>query len=546
MPATPALALWLTLALMACQRDRPAAPDGVLVVSKEQTASWVRNFNPLLSGGSVRWPTRNGIYEPLMIHTAAAGWVPWLATDKVWEDEGTSLRVTLRQDVSWSDGRPFRPTDVVTTFELLRDHAGLDTAGVWRHLASIEADGMQVVFRLPTPYVPVWADIAVQPIVPEHVFGALEDPLRFTNPAPVATGPFTEVRRFDTQVWELGKNPNYWQEGRPKVEALRFPALPSNDQANLALIRDEVDWAGNFVPAIDRIFVAPDPEHHHYWFPLTGGTVMLYPNHTVAPLEDVRVREAMSLAIDRELVVKVAMYDYSRPAHPSALSDSYADWRDPALTRGPTKVDFDPDRARRLLDDAGLVMGEEGWRTRPDGSPLTLTLDVVAGWSDWVRAGQVVSRSLRDVGLDVRLDNSDFGAWFERLQRGEYELAIAWSVEGPTPFNFYSALMAPSGVRPVGENAGTVWSRQGSPRMGALLDRFAATPDDAGQRAIAMDMQRVFVDEFPTIPLFPNPAWGACNSARFTGWPSADDPYAPLSPNPEPAPLLVLTRLEPR
>jgi peptide/nickel transport system substrate-binding protein len=85
-------------------------------------------------------------------------------------------------------------------------------------------------------------------------------------------------------------------------------AYPSNDQANLALVEGEIDWAGNFVPAIERTFVARDRAHHGYWYPPTGSTVFVYPNTQRAPLDDVRVRKALSLAIDRRRVVDIGLY----------------------------------------------------------------------------------------------------------------------------------------------------------------------------------------------------------------------------------------------
>ena len=85
------------------------------------------------------------------------------------------------------------------------------------------------------------------------------DSLQFTNPDPVGTGPFTEVDYFRAQVYQLGKNPHYWQPDTPKIQALRFPTVAGNDQAALELIRGNVDWAGNFLPAIDRIYVQARP-----------------------------------------------------------------------------------------------------------------------------------------------------------------------------------------------------------------------------------------------------------------------------------------------
>lgn len=534
-------ALLLLLAL-GCQRERTRAPEGTMVVFKEQEAAWVRNFNPLLATGGARWPTVAGIYEPLLIHNVPQGtYVPWLATDHAWFDGGRILKMTIREGVRWSDGAPMGPDDVVFTFQLLREHKALDAGSVWRHLSDVHAEGDTVVFTFETPHTPSLSNIAYQPIVPEHVWRTVADPVRFTNPDPVATGPFTEIVRFDSQVWELGKNDDYWGEG-PHFDIMRFPAIQTNDQASIALIRGEIDWAGKFVPAVDRVFVGRDPEHHHYWFPLMGGTVFLYPNNKRPPFDDLKVRRALDLAIDRELVVRVAMYGYSKPSHSSGLSDSYASWRDPAL---PDST-FDPDRAHLLLDQAGLFVGEDGYRRQADGTPLSVEIEVVSAWSDWVRAAQVVAANLRDVGIDARMKPRDFGAWFERLTRGETTLAVAWSTEGPSPYHFYSALMGPDADTPLGESASNGWARHASPAMGALLDQFAASTDEADKRALALQMQQVFRAELPAVPLFPNPSWGECNTERFVGWPSEADPYARLSPNNPPEPLLVMTRVRPR
>jgi peptide/nickel transport system substrate-binding protein len=138
--------------------------------------------------------------------------------------------------------------------------------------------------------------VAAQQIVPEHARKRRGDPVP-TNENPVIR--FTDVLVFRNQTYELGRNPRYWQKGLPKLDALRFPAFPGNDRANLALVFDEVDWAGNFIPAVDRVFVKRAPKSHAYWFPLTGSSIFLYANTTRAPFNDVRVRKALSMAIDR-------------------------------------------------------------------------------------------------------------------------------------------------------------------------------------------------------------------------------------------------------
>jgi peptide/nickel transport system substrate-binding protein len=537
----------LPLLWLACTRPPSPPPPGVLTVSVEQTASWIRNFNPLVAGGA-RWPTASGVYEPLFIYNTVRGeWVPWLATAYEWLDGDVRLRFTTREGVLWSDGRPFGARDVVFTFRLLQRFPAVDQSAAWKYLVDVVlVDERTVDFVLSRPYSPALAMIAHQPLVAEHVWATVTDPVTFTNPEPVGTGPFTEVVVFKNQLYQLGKNPHYWQPGKPAIEGLRFPALPSNDQANLALVHGELDWAGNFVPAIDRVFVARDPEHHKYWFPLVGSTVFLYPNAQVAPLGDVRVRQALSMALDRERLVRVAMYEYTRPSHATGLSDAYASWRDDEAAAEATYMTYDPAGAERLLDAAGLRRGPEGLRTLPDGSPWRLEIEVVSGWSDWVRAAQVISRDLRKLGVDAPVKIYDQSAWFERLQRGKFSLAVAWSMEGPTPHGFYRWLMSRDTVRPVGELALGNWHRYGSPEVDGVLAEFERTTALPAQRALGQQLQRLFVRELPAIPLFPNPSWGAYNTTRFVGFPSADDPFTQLSPNKIPDALLVMTALRPR
>lgn len=541
--------IWAWALAAGCADPEPTREPGVMTVLQEQQAAWIRNFNPLLTTGGARWPTTAGIYEPMLVYNRSAGaFVPWLAVDWSWTEPARALRFTLRPGVSWSDGEAFSADDVVYTFELLRRFPALDGAGLWSFVEAVETPEPGVVtVRFQRPYSPGLALVAHQPIVPRHRWAEVDDPVSFANPDPVGTGPFTEVRRFDPQVWELGRNPHYWQEGAPAVEVLRFPAVGSNDQALLALVRGEVDWAGSFVPAITRTYVGRDPDHFHYWFPAVSDTVFLYPQTTLAPLDDVRVRKALSLGIDRERMVKVAMHDYAVPSHPSALSDGYRSWRRDDLV-GPDGgwVRHDPTAAGALLDAAGWPAAADGRRRDAEGHRLELPIICPAGWSDWVRAAQTISRDLDELGIDAPVQGLDFPAWFDRVSRGDFALSLGWSVSGPTPYPFYRSLLGSGTVKPVGDAAATNWHRYASPAADALLAQFEATDDPARQHALSDALQALFVEEAPAIPLFPTPSWGEYSSRRFTGFPDADDPYATLSPNAVPDILLVLTRVRPQ
>jgi peptide/nickel transport system substrate-binding protein len=115
-----------------------------------------------------------------------------------------------------------------------------------------------------------------------------------------------------------------------------------------------------------------------------------------------------------------------------------------------------------------------------------------------------------------------------------------------TPYEFFKGLMSTKTVRPVGDLSGSNWHRFGSPAVDELLTAFEGISDPTEQSAIMNQLQALFAQEVPAIPLFPGPAWGAYNDKRFTGFPSAENPYAVLSPNRPPESLLVLTELKPR
>jgi peptide/nickel transport system substrate-binding protein len=211
-------------------------------------------------------------------------------------------------------------------------------------------------------------------------------------------------------------------------------------------------------------------------------------------------------------------------------------------------VRHDVARANALLDEAGFHRGDDGVRRLPDGTQWRYDVLAVSGWSDWVRAAQVIARGLGDVGVRASVRTYDFSAWFQRVQAGDFDLSLGWSFEGPTPYVFYRWLMASATTKPLGEVSMGNWHRYGSLAADRALAAFEREPDPERQWRLSSDLQRIFVEEAPAIPLYPNPSWAEYNTARFDGFPSEDNPYADPSPNKMDRGecLLVLTSLTPR
>jgi peptide/nickel transport system substrate-binding protein len=474
-------------------------------------------------------------------------YVPWLALDYTWEKGNKVLKMLIRNGVKWSDGEPFSAEDVAFTFNIKRKHRALDTRDYWGYLKEVVAVSDTIVkFEFKRIYVPGFDALATQSIVAKHIWNKIDDPVKYSNPNPVGTGPFTEIIRFDSQLWELGKNPNYWQKGKPQINKLIFPTYPSNEQVTLALLSGNLDWAGAFIPAVNRVFVSKDTEHHKYWFPLTGHTTFLHTNTKDPILSDVRVRKAISYAIDRELVVKVGMYDYTEPAHVSGVSGPMSKWHSPYLNQRENWTVYDPVKANMLLNDAGFIKDKSGLRYTQNGLPLEFDIIIVSGWSDWIRSAQVISQNLKNVGIKAKLKTYDFGAWISRMQKGEFELAIGWAEKGTTPYALYRGMMSSEYLKPIGETADVNWHRFSLASADSLLRKYEQTSDQNEITEIIYKLQHLFIEHAPSLPLFAEASWAECNTKYFTNFPSKENPYATLSPNYPPENLLVLVNLKRR
>ena len=506
--------------------------DG-LIIYQENQISWVRNFEPLNPVSICRWPTRGGIYETLFLgNPVTTEWIPWLATSYEWKNNNEKLVFTIRPNVKWSDGHPFSAYDVAYTFNLLKDYPTLDTRNMWEYLESVSVVSDTLVeVNFKRLYVPGFEALAGAYIVPKHVWSALEDPLNYSNENPVGTGPYTEVLRFNSQVWELGKNQNYWQPGKPHVKKLVFPTFSSNEQTTLALLSGGLDWGGAFIPAIQRIFVDKNPKYHHYWFRNTGHSTFLHTNTKDPILKDLNVRKAISYAINREQVVRVGMYDYTTPAHVTSLSGPMSKWHSPEINEKENWTTFNLEKANELLDNAGYKWKNKKDRINKDGTPIEFDIIVVSGWSDWVRSAQVISQNLRKIGIKATVRTYDVGAWIVRMQQGEFQLAIGWADKGTTPYNFFKSMMFSEYVKPIGETADINWHRFGLREADSLIKEFEKTSDIKEMESIIYKLQHLFIENAPGIPLFTELSWAEYNSKYFIGFPNAENPYGPLSPN---------------
>src|SRR5262249_54800718 len=227
-----------------------AAAGTTVTISHAQGTTWTCGFNPAnandisLSFGP--------IYEELVYVNAlkSAAATPWLASKYAWSNHTKTLTFTIRPGVKWSDGKPLTAGDVLYTFQLIKKSPALDLQAVWAVLNSVTRQGSKVTFKFKTAAVPYFYYVAGQtPILPQHIWKSVKNPVTYKDPHPVGSGPF-KMGSCSPQVIKYTKNGQYWQKGKPKISTVYYPAYTSNDPANQDLASGKDQWGSQFIPNI--------------------------------------------------------------------------------------------------------------------------------------------------------------------------------------------------------------------------------------------------------------------------------------------------------
>ncbi|MDN3553179.1 ABC transporter substrate-binding protein [Halomonas almeriensis] len=449
-----------------------------------------------------------------------------LAESYSYADDYRSITYTLREDLKWSDGEPLTAEDVVYTFDLAGEVPAYDIAGV---IASgqvtkvTQVSERKVRFDLANTNSTIHWDINRYMPLPKHVWEKADDPATFTNPEAIGSGPVTEIQYVRPQQMELCRNPHYYLEDRPYLDCVKYRAFNDNSQIQPALMRGELDWGSNFIADVEKTFVATDPENHHYWYP-PNDAIHLYLNTNQAPFDDLKFRQALSVAIDREAIVELAAYGYpTANFFPGGIGDYFADYMDDSV-----KEDFgwltqyDPDKAQALLEEAGYQDSDgDGWREQPNGSAMEVDIQVVNGWTDWVQAVVMITEYFQDIGVNANVKAVEWGVYDKSLKHSEYEAAINWSQLSTHPIQTFKEYFHTSRV-------GQTWhAGHGvhAERVDKLIDNFGSLTSESDKQETLDKLQRFTAEKLPFIPLFSNATWFQYNTTDFVGWPSEEDPY---------------------
>ena len=418
-----------------------------------------------------------------------------LASDIKRSDDGLTYTFTLHDDVKFHNGKTLTSEDVkytlnlVFTSEFAKSASFFEGVGADKHsyIKSVEApDAKTVAVTLIKPWVGLLSNLVPVPIIPK-------DSYESQKTQPLGTGPFKFIRYDNTQqVCDVEAFNEYW-EGAPKLPAVRVRVISDMNALQAELQAGRVDIAPmptSLSPdAVKRL--EQDPNLQVKAFP--GSNVRLLTLNTSSPpLDNVKVRQAIAYAIDRESLIKNLMLNFAKIAHSIIPEESWA------YSTGQI-YSYNPAKAKQLLDEAGFRDPDgDGPRMRFD-KPIVYKL---SGSSIGGRqyAG-VIQNSLKEIGVPVEIQTPEQNTLFDELRRGNFQIAYSQWVGGNQDPIFYKDLFATSEI-PTQTRPSRNRSRYSNPELDALLEEAVNTFDRAKARQLYVKIQDIISRDVPILPLW--------------------------------------------
>jgi peptide/nickel transport system substrate-binding protein len=445
--------------------------------------------------------------------------IPWLAKSWTVSDDALEYTFVLRDDVTFSNGTPFDATAVKTAFdsnkafvESLPSTFGATYLAGYEHAEVLDAQTVKIVLQRPnagflqatsTTNLAILAPESYRLTAQQRSLGAI-----------IGTGPFV-LESYTPEVGiRLARRQGYaWpsaaasNRGEAHLAAVDVRYVPEESVRNGQFVQGQVDilWPRNPFSEVDlRLFQSKQASVHSRSLP--GPAFNLFPNLSEGRLlAEPKVRLALQKAIDRQSYA-ATVYDKDFPV----VAGPY-DVTTPYFKSQGDKLGYDPQGAARLLDEAGWVPGEDGYRYK-DGQRLNLTYNLPASET----AGDVlIQDQLRKVGIALRLNIMTRAEWTAANASGNYDLTFAYMTRGDPIV--LQTLLDPR-VATVGAGiANNLYTKATLARAQDLFDR-GLTATDSAQRARAYaELQDLLIDEGAAFPLYER-VWQAASSPRVRGF----------------------------
>jgi peptide/nickel transport system substrate-binding protein len=478
----------------------PASPTGRVVVgfSQEPTV-----FNPLMPHTECDDAVHFSVFDTLVRMDPKGVLQPNLVVEVPSQDnggiseDGLVWRIRLRDDVRWHDGEPFTADDVKFTLELITN----PKFRAWRTAGHSLVRDIKVVspteltWRMEEAFAPYLSFLAETFMVPKHILEKEADPNAAAfNQAPVGTGAFKWAQRIAGDHIELVANADYAGEG-PYLERLVFKYIPDMTVLYTQFKSGDIDL-------VDQAFITAD--HYEEASKLPDRAVMLergasvesiYLNLEKPQFKDPAVRQALYAAIDRKAILEAIYYGVHNPTETFMPQNSY--YYNPNLPA----QEFNIERARQILDEAGWVPGGDGIRVK-DGVRLSFSNSTTSGNHLREQAQQFLQQTFAEIGVEMTISNLPaavmWGDFWLKSQFDSAMVGVTYLIAAdPDATNrlHTKAIVAKGGK---GSNTG----QYSNPEVDALLEKGTRTFDREERRAIYLRVQEIVRQDLPFLPLF--------------------------------------------
>jgi peptide/nickel transport system substrate-binding protein len=476
---------------------------GRLIVAAD---SEPRNLNPAIVASNGVLFVASKVIEPLAEASFEGqdGLAPRLATS--WEGSADGLSVTfkLREGVKWHDGKPFTSADVA--FSALQVWKPLQNLGrtIFKDLETVDTpDAITAILRFskPTPFQLIRNALpVVSSVVPKHIYEVGDIANNPANIQLVGTGPFKFAEYKAGEYYRLARNEAYWGETAPFLDEIIYRVLPDRGAAASALEAEEIQLAAfSMVPLadLDRISKVDGVEVISKGYEALTYQLVVEINHRRKELADVKVRQAIAHAIDRDFVVKTIFLGYAEAATgpvPKNAPQFY--------TADVPGYAFDVGKANALLDEAGYAKGA-------DGARFSLKLLPAPYFNETRQFGAYLRQALAAVGIEAELVNNDAAAHQKAVYTDHaFDLAVAPPVFRGDPA-ISTTILVQSGIPD-----GVPFSNQGGYKNGeldALIEQAASELDETKRTALYKTFQKLVATDLPLINVA---EWGFITVSR--------------------------------
>ena len=523
-----------------------AASSSVLTVESSPVGQ-ANGFNPFVptSAATIVGAT-SLIYEPLFQADILkpGKYYPFLATSYKWGAGGRSITFVIRRGVKWSNGTAFTPADVAFTYNLIKNNPAINGSGLT--ISSVSTRGDTVTLHFPTPQYANFQNIAGDVyIVPQSIWQSAGNPSTYADTSPVGTGPYT-VSSVGASGVVMTANPNYWGgpfggHGAPAVKTVEFPTLSSNTSALAALDTGQVDWAGNFIADPKQAFAGKPLT---FWSPPLN-TVTLEPNLHTWPTDQLAVRQAISLAINRKAIASQG----ESGTEPIATNASgltlpvFNQFLAPSVKGAAYHIspNANAKAAEKVLEKAGYKKVGKWFALH--GKIVKLSVTDPTAYSDYAHDDQIVAADLRAAGIDASAVGLAVNTWNSDMADANFQLTMHWSNTSVAPYQLYDGWLN-SALATKTNRAGNFEGLHNA-AIDAQLKKLASAGTITAQRNALAPIEQFVAKNLPVIPTVYGVSWGEYNTGAFTGWPTPSNEYESAQPA-TPTNEVVVLHLRPK